>query len=249
MKTNVVIFLAALLSASVMGVGGQTPPPPTRAPVNAPASASCPKIEIQGMGGRIVRDGQPVTFVASITGGDANVAPTIVWSVSAGTVRGGQGTRGIEVDSTGAGNDRQIVAEIWLGGYPPECIVQASATVRVAGPATKVDEFAELAPQLETERLEELAAAVPQSDNIYVIGYAGRNNVRGYAGTALKRIKDQLIKSGLAASRIAVVDGGFREAPAFELWIVPTGAEAPRPTPTVDRKDIVYPKPTPAKKP
>jgi hypothetical protein len=36
-------------------------------------------------------------------------------------------------------------------------------------------------------------------------------------------------------SRFRFVNGGFREGPAVEVWIVPNGAPAPRPTPTVTK--------------
>jgi hypothetical protein len=65
----------------------------------------------------------------------------------------------------------------------------------------------------------------------------------------LKRIKAQLLASGLQYERLAFIDGGFREEPAIELWIVPVGSDAPRAKPTVNAREIVYPKTTPAKKP
>jgi hypothetical protein len=43
---------------------------------------------------------------------------------------------------------------------------------------------------------------------------------------------------GIDGSRIVVVNGGFREGDSVELWIVPTGATAPRATPTVQAGDV-----------
>jgi hypothetical protein len=45
----------------------------------------------------------------------------------------------------------------------------------------------------------------------------------------------------MTARRVAVLDGGFRETPAFVFWIVQRGSEPPRPTPTINRNEIVYP--------
>jgi hypothetical protein len=39
---------------------------------------------------------------------------------------------------------------------------------------------------------------------------------------------------------INVVNGGFREVAATELWIVPPGAQPPCPTPTVKEEDVTY---------
>lgn len=244
-----VFVIAPVLYATLsLGTAAQQPANPAQRPAppadTAPASA-CPKVDVQTPTSQNVRDGQPVMFVANITGGDQGVMPTIVWNVSAGSIKDGQGTRRIEVDSTGAGVDQQIIADLWIGGYAPECTSQATARIKIVGHAAKVDEFGELEPEKENERLANVAASALQSnDNVHLIAYAGRTNVRGYAGTALRRIRTHLTTLGIHAQRIGAVDGGFRETPAFEVWIVPEGAETPRPSPTVDRKEITFPSST-----
>jgi hypothetical protein len=55
------------------------------------------------------------------------------------------------------------------------------------------------------------------------------------------------LKSGIQVERLITIDGGYREEPAHELWVVPIGAEAPRPSPTINSRDIVFPKTTPTK--
>ncbi len=250
---NACVFNLCLICLACATISAQPTQPVKPMPPTAAGSPACPRVEMQGPGGRIIRDGQTVVFSASISGGnDANAAPTIVWSVSSGMIKAGQGTNRIEVDTTGAGADRQIVAELWVGGYAADCSVQGTATARVVGPATKADEFGDLAAEAEIGRLENIASAVPEGDNLYVIAYAGRTSARNHASTSLRRIKEQLVKSGLSTQRVMTVDGGFREQAAFELWIVPVGAETPRPSPTVDRKEIVYPptpRATPVRKP
>jgi hypothetical protein len=106
----------------------------------------------------------------------------------------------------------------------------------------KFDEFGSIAAEEENEKLA-LAVRAAQSgnDKVYVIGYAGRTSERMFASTSLRRMRDQILRSGFAAARLSAHDGGFREQPAFEVWIVPEGAEPPKPTPTIDRKDIVFP--------
>ena len=73
----------------------------------------------------------------------------------------------------------------------------------------------------------------------YIIAYGGR---RGPAGEAQRRAdfaRDYLVNTrGVAADRIQVVDGGFREEAATELWIVPTGATPPTATPNVDAGEV-----------
>jgi hypothetical protein len=258
MKKIVTGFIPILIGAFAVCSVAQTPPPPkpvppTGTPANPPAVAvvTCPTIQIQPAGQQQpVREGTQITVTAVINGGDPNVHPILSWSTSSGVVVGGQGTRNIKVDTAGSGADRQIIADLLIGGYAPECTNQATVTIPVAGPAQKVDEFGELVTTDEGERLDKLVPLLsPHPDRLYIFAYAGRNNVRGYAADAARRLKAYLVKAGIQSERIAAMDGGFREQPGFEFWIVPNGAEFPRPSPTVDRKDIVYPKPTPVKKP
>lgn len=222
------------------------PQPPQVQPVVQPPVVQCPQIQVQVGNPRILRDGEQVVFAANVGGGDPNVQPIYNWSVSSGAIVSGQGTRNITVDSTGAGNDRQIIADLLMSGYSYECNVRANATVQVAAPAKKVDEFGDLPQQDEEGKLGSIINYLSQGtpDRVYIIGYAGRNNVRGYASDVLRRMKAFIAKAG-PADRVVAVDGGFREQPAYEIWVVPIGAESPKATPTIDRKDIVYPKPAP----
>jgi hypothetical protein len=261
MKLLVTCLTNVVISGFGVAAFAQAPPPPppmkpgTQQPAvqpgQQPAAVPCPQLVVQGPG-RSVRDGEQISFAANIGGGDPNVQPVFNWSISSGTIVNGQGTRTIQVDSTGAGNDRQITADLLIGGYSFECRNSATATVPVAAPAKKVDEFGDLPAQDESGKLDSIVNYLNQApDRIYVIGYAGRNNVRGYASDVLRRMK--AYTTGKApADRVVMIDGGFREQPAYEIWVVPIGAEPPRPSPTIDRKDIVYPKPpprTPVKKP
>src|SRR5439155_20970457 len=87
-----------------------------------------------------VDQGSPITFTASVTG-DANV--TYNWSVSAGTITGGQGTSSITVDSAGLGG-QTVTATVELGGLDPSCSRTASCTTGVRAaipPAVKFDEY------------------------------------------------------------------------------------------------------------
>lgn len=224
-----------------------------------PAVIPCPQLNVQVANPRIMRDGERVVFAANLAGGDPRVMPIFSWSVSSGTILNGQGTRNITVDSTGSGNDRQIVADLLIAGYSYECNVRSTATVQVAGLPQKVDEFGDLPEVDEAGKLNSIVNYLAQGtpDRVYIIGYAGRNNVRGYAADVLRRMRAFLQKAAAPMDKVIAMDGGFREQPGYEIWIAPMGSDAPRATPTIDRKDIVYPAPpprtqpakTPAKKP
>jgi hypothetical protein len=46
---------------------------------------------------------------------------------------------------------------------------------------------------------------------------------------------------GIYLGRIVTVDGGYREVPMTELWMVPRGSTPPKPSPTVDPSKIKPP--------
>ncbi|HEY2865765.1 MAG TPA: hypothetical protein VGJ02_01620 [Pyrinomonadaceae bacterium] len=216
--------------------------------------APCPSITVQAQPGPTVRDGQHIFFLANIQGGDPKIRPEIVWNTSAGTLTQGQSTRRVEIDTTGAGAlpEREVKADLWVGGYASECQAQASGSVKIIAPATKFGEFGEVDTDTLKKNLEALTTFFAQSpDNLYLIVYAGRNSERNFSMTWARRIKDGLTVAGMEPRRVYAMDGGFREQPLFDFWIVPGGAEPPRPSPTVKRNEIVYPKatPTPVKKP
>src|SRR5437763_16717856 len=114
MQWAVVVFLRVLLGLSVTGaaraqvVRSSTPTPPRR-PTPSPTPTPdarvlpCPNVTIQAQGAQPLRDGQSISFMANIVGGDPKIQPNILWTTSAGTSKVGQYSRHIEVDSTGAG--------------------------------------------------------------------------------------------------------------------------------------------------
>ena len=244
-------FIAALLLvssseiAAAQYVFGTPTPTPKVAPAPPPQArvAPCPRVTVQGTN-RPVRDGQPVMFTANIAGGDPKAVPTILWSTSGGVITQGNNTRRIQVDTTGAGEhpSREVRAEVWIGGYAPECLVQGSATVKIIAPASKFGDFGEIDDKTFKLYMEQMSTFLTQTpDNLVLIGYAGRNSERGFTLRWLRRIKDSLVMSGIAQRRVIALDGGFREEPTFDFWTVPLGAEMPRPTPTIRRDEIVYP--------
>lgn len=234
------------LLLAVAHISGQNPP----VAANAPPLNPCPQMELRAPQQRMLKDGELAAYTLVLNGGDPAVVPTLIWTASAGTIVSGQGTRNIRVDTTGAGNDRLLRTEVWVGGYAPQCTAQAASTVQIVGPAIKIAEFGAVTTEKETEELKNFTdALLPSNDTAYVVGYAGRKSDRGYTNVVLKRIKAQLLANGLQYERLALINGGFREEPAIELWIVPAGADAPRASPTVNAREIVYPKTAPIKKP
>ena len=97
-------------------------------------------------------------------------------------------------------------------------------------------------------RLDNLAVEL-QNDpttRAYIIAYGGRMSPLGQVEVLMTRARDYLVSQrGIDASRLVVVNGGFREEDSVELWMVPSGATPPQATPTVKASDL---KPAPARR-
>lgn len=69
----------------------------------------------------------------------------------------------------------------------------------------------------------------------YIICYGGRYSTEDVAQERADRAKQYLINiRGVDADRIVTVEGGYKEEPTTELWLVPSGATPPHATPTVE---------------
>ena len=73
------------------------------------------------------------------------------------------------------------------------------------------------------------------------------NPRRGNATNRAKEVGLFLKEYEFLQNNLILTDGGFREKLALEFWIVPNGVEPPKPTPTVDKKDVKFRKGKPFK--
>jgi hypothetical protein len=85
---------------------------------------ACPTVKVNCP--EFLTPGQPTTFTAVITGGDPNVTPTYNWTVSPTQQFSGQGTASITVAAHPA--LLETTATVVVGGYPPECRDQMTAS-------------------------------------------------------------------------------------------------------------------------
>jgi len=204
------------------------PPPPC--PV---VSVSCPSD---------VGPNEPITFTASVSGGEAGATWTYNWSVSAGTISSGQGTSTITVDTANLAG-QSVTATVSIGGADPSCTgTTASCTTSIRTPpveARKFDEYGNIRFNDEKARLDNYAIQLQNeptaTGTIIVYGSCtGEGQQRG------DRAKDYLVNTrGIEAGRITVVDGGCRSELTVQLWIVPSGSAAP----TVDTSNAISPCP------
>src|SRR5215207_9025536 len=191
-----------------------------------------------------VADGDIVTFTADV-GYQGPSALNYTWTVSPPTARilSGVGTPTITVDSTGLGNKRlTAVLVVDDGSGDRACRQTAQAATGVSGipptitPAGRFDEFPSIARDDDKARFDNLAIELQNNPGStgYVIAYGGRNSRAGEADRMARRAADYLSTTrGISRDRLVTINGGYRESNSFELWLVPQGAEAPRPTPTL----------------
>jgi hypothetical protein len=215
-------------------------PPIAKSPCPFPVNISAPSQ---------VTDGEIITYTADVAyNGTAPVRYTWKVTPSSARVISGLGTSTLNVDSTGLGGQR-ITATLTAddGSADPACAQSAQAVAIIAPIEKKVivaqefDECNSCSLNDQKARLDNLAVELQNdpSTRAYIIAYGGRMSPLGQSQKLMSRAREYLVSHrGIDASRLTVVNGGFREEDSVELWLVPSGAAAPQPTPTVQMGDV-----------
>jgi hypothetical protein len=215
-------------------------PPLPKSPCPFPLSISAPKQ---------VTEGEIITYTADVSY-TGNSPLKYTWKVtpSSAKVISGLGTATLNVDSTGLGGQR-ITATLTAddGSADPAC-AQTVQVISVIAPiekkvivAREFDECNNCTFDDQKARLDNLAVELQNDPSTrgYILAYGGRMSPIGQVEKLMSRARDYLVtQRGIDASRLVVVNGGFREEDSVELWIVPSGAAAPQPTPTVQAGEV-----------
>jgi hypothetical protein len=225
-----VLFLGQSLfvgSGAIQTQQGQTREFERKCPV---ISVSCPSE---------VKDGELLTFTAHVRGGDPKVVPVYRWEVWAGRIIQGQGSASIKLDLTGS-----PTATVTVTGFDSDCAATASCSLIIEHWDLNPKKFDSYSALPHKEALKRLNAFAVQLENqpgaqAYLLAYGGQ---RGRAGEALglaAQVKEYLVKSHrIDAVRIVTLDGGYREKPTIDLWIVGIGGNLPVATPTIDPSEV-----------
>lgn len=137
------------------------------------------------------------------------------------------------------------------------CVIVANAQTGTApSEARKFDEFKDVGCEDEKARLDNFANELQNTPEAqgYIVFYGGKGRQhparpnsrlalprRGESEARAARLKPYLHESrGIDSNRMMVVNGGYRDRWAAELWIVPKGANPPAPTPTVKSVEIRF---------
>lgn len=196
-----------------------------------------------------VTEGEIITYTADVSyTGSGPLKYT--WRVTPSTARviSGLDTATLNVDSTGLGGQR-ITATLTAdnGSGDPACARTVQAVSVIAPVEKKVivarefDECNNCTFDDQKARLDNLAVELQNDPSTrgYILAYGGRMSPIGQVEKLMSRARDYLVtQRGIDASRLVVVNGGFREEDSVELWVVPSGATAPQPTPTVQAGEV-----------
>lgn len=199
--------------------------------------ADCPNVRVSCPDTDI---GPRLTFAATISGADPSAKPSFNWTVSEGRIVGGQGTASITVETPEYGGT--FVASVEVSRLPGPCASKASCTTNVIRDPMprKVDEYGFVSLKDERARLSRLATELRKEPTAqgYILSYAGRHSWEGEASWRGERARGYLIRSGGFDPRmIVVIDAGYRERHAIELYLVPSGVTPPTASPTVEPRD------------
>jgi hypothetical protein len=214
--------------------------PPPKSPCPYPVNVSAPPQ---------VSEGEVITFTSDVAySGSAPLVYT--WTVSPAKARilSGAGTPTISVDSTGLPGQR-ITGTLIVddGSGDSVCRQTAQAVTYVPPPpprenvARQFDVCCSCSYDDLKARLDNLAVELQNdpSTTSYIIAYGGRTSRVGQADRLGARAHDYTVKQrGVDPSRIVVVNGGFKEEDCVDLWVVPSGAKPPHPSPTVQAGDV-----------
>lgn len=215
-------------------------PPLPKSPCPYPVQVSAPEK---------VNEGEIITFAGDVEySGNSSLRYTWTVNPSRARIISGAGTGTITVDSSGLGGQR-IIATLTVddGSADPTCRQTAQSVAFVVAPEKKVivarefDECNNCTFDDQKARLDNLAVELQNdpSTTAYIIAYGGRESRLGQVEMLMKRARSYIVdQRGIDASRLVIVNGGFREADSVELWIVPAGAVAPRATPTVQAGEV-----------
>jgi hypothetical protein len=200
------------------------------------APASCPTVNVSCPDS--VKEGADLTFTASVSGGESGVTPTYNWTVSAGSIKSGQGTSTIAVDTAGTGG-LTITATVDVGGFDRGCSTSSSCTTTVekkAVPAVKFGEYVTADLSANEKMLDGFVLALQNAPEAqgYLIAYGGKTSGPDDAQKAADNATDYTMNvRKMDGARTLSGVGGYREEPTIELWIAPPGGDPPMATPTV----------------
>lgn len=191
----------------------------------------CPVIKVSAPTAP-VKAGEIIIFSAAMSG-KKNDETTYNWSVSGGTITGGQGTPKIEVDTNGLDGGMILTATVEVGGWCPVCdnlTVSETALIQEEIKPQLLEKFSR--QNCEYVLMMTDSFMVELSNNPVSTGYAIIYGKPRIAAAAMREIRNWLKMRRFDESRMVFIEGGGIGGRAeIEFWLVPPGAAPPEPSP------------------
>ena len=204
-------------------------------------SRPCP-YDVRVDGPEKVLEGDLITFAAFNNVTNSATPLKYAWKVFPETAKitSGQGTPAITVDTNGMGG-QTISAELDVTDdiYGSTCFqknaVRTEVEKQVLPEPIRCDIFESRAFDDDKARFDNCVINLQSSPDaqLYIIVYQGTDRIsrtRNTADKLSKRTLDYLVNTrGVDPRRISIVNWGERPKTAFEIWIIPPGAQPPVP--------------------
>lgn len=189
----------------------------------------CPTIFVTGPAG-VSEPGGIITFTVSTDEKDLSLE--YVWTVNAGEIIEGQGTKQISMKPSEV-LSVSLIATVEIKGLPEGCPTTASEAIPCllsAPEAVLLDEFSESVFQIDRIRVEKIITAIQNApnDQFYILMGFKETASEKTVNRRQKKFVNYFVKTGIEADRIT-----FMAIPAeiesTQFWRVPPGAPPPRP--------------------
>ncbi|HEX7331039.1 MAG TPA: hypothetical protein VF290_06040 [Pyrinomonadaceae bacterium] len=183
----------------------------------------------------------PLKFSAAFTLNRPGSPFEYFWSVKNGEIVDGQGTDSITVQPND-GTETNVSARVELKGFSAECNETASSTTVVGVSPYRLSNFEENYSEALDINLDLLTDILQKHPHLhgYILVYGGRITGRGAAEKKGGRARYYLNEiRGVPESRFSIANGGYREKPMFEIWVVEEGFK-PKPSATVDARYVRF---------
>jgi hypothetical protein len=185
-------------------------------------------------------EGAPLILTVHVKNAAINSSLEYRWVVSSGSIKSGQGTPTIVLDTSGLGG-RTITALVEVQGFAPTCERTASCSFTVKQrvpdvtptpaaqityvPSHMIDSYGTISVAEENERLRKFAAELKKETGAkgHILAYGPRSypNLKALLDE-LTRAKAFLVETlGIGGERVTTGDLGARANRRVELWLEP----------------------------
>lgn len=216
------------------------PPAPTPT-IDKAESFICPDISVGG----VYSPTEPDTLKFAISEYELRKIPkyTLTWKVVGGEIIERQGQNIVKVKLNN--NVKQATAYLEIEGLPFPCPKVSSATAQVNGKLLLIDDFGREPNGQIKGRLDFYFVQLQnnQAAKGYIVNYGSRIEGEKNLARRFNLIKQQIAFRGIDTSRITLINGGYREVEATELWLSFDENQKPVAIPTVDKRFVETIKP------